>query len=261
MKLLFPFVVLAVSAFGQERFEADTVVKGYVCDFKTKKLVNGEITGVGVDGTTFEILFEDGVFWLANNLIMPDMSYVLTISDPKEKSKRRFLNRTFKVSTVGIKEDDLPLINDKEVDYPTGCGRTPNVFFAKNSSQLDILAIETLTELASTLKENPTVVMEIIGRAGFYEDGVAQLSLRRSEIIVDFLMGKGIVADRLITSIQSADSAPYIMDLYVPPIQRGTVLDKNYVDSLVGFELKELARKYNSAAQFKVIRNDYVPKK
>jgi peptidoglycan-associated lipoprotein len=88
-----------------------------------------------------------------------------------------------------------------------------------------------------------------------------KLSERRAKSVMDYLIAKGIPADRL-TFEGKGETTPKAVenDEEYLPFKTGDVLTKEFIDKLESRELKEKAHQYNRRTEFEVTGTTYVPK-
>lgn len=107
------------------------------------------------------------------------------------------------VSQLIEKEVQEPLVMGKDLDVKTievgQAYRINDINFATNSSALTTKAARIIEEFASFLKTNPQLRIAIHGHTDNVGDDAAnqQLSAQRARAVYDFLVSKGIAADRL----------------------------------------------------------------
>jgi len=120
----------------------------------------------------------------------------------------------------------------------------------------------SLDKLVETLNDNPNIVIEL----GSHTDSRASdvynidLSNRRAQSVVNYLIEKGIPRDRLIAkgygesqpkTVDKKDNAAYS---FLPV---GTVLSENFINGLGDEDRQEMAHFLNRRTEFKVLRTDY----
>jgi peptidoglycan-associated lipoprotein len=88
------------------------------------------------------------------------------------------------------------------------------------------------------------------------------LSQKRAQSVVDYLIAKGIAADRL-TARGYGETSPKVVDAPIlavtPFLREGVTLTEQYINSLATEEQKEIAHQINRRTEFRVLRTDYEP--
>ena len=120
----------------------------------------------------------------------------------------------------------------------------------------------SLDKLVETLNDNPNIVIEL----GSHTDSRAtdeynnDLSRRRAQSVVNYLIEKGIARDRLVAK-GYGESTPKVVDKkdndaysFLPV---GTTLTEQYITSLADEDQQEMANFLNRRTEFKVLREDY----
>jgi peptidoglycan-associated lipoprotein len=104
-----------------------------------------------------------------------------------------------------------------------------------------------LNGLISTLNNNQNITIELGSHTDTRDNNKnnAVLSQKRAQSVVDYLISKGIAADRLAAKGYGEDR-PLISDAEIA--------------NLKSKEEKEAAHQKNRRSEFKVLREDYVPK-
>jgi peptidoglycan-associated lipoprotein len=86
------------------------------------------------------------------------------------------------------------------------------------------------------------------------------LSQRRAQVVVQYLIDKGIEADRLLAK-GYGESTPKVVDAIIEGdnsfLKTGTVLSEQFINTLPNEEQKEIAHQINRRTEFKVERTDY----
>ena len=137
-----------------------------------------------------------------------------------------------------------------------------NIFFDLDKADLRPESMVSLDRLVETLNDNPNIVIEL----GSHTDSRASdaynddLSNRRAQSVVDYLIENGISEDRLIakgygeTQPKTVDKKDH--DAY-PFLPVGTILNESYVNSLGDEDRQEMAHFLNRRTEFKVLSTDY----
>ncbi|MCB0756045.1 MAG: OmpA family protein [Flavobacteriales bacterium] len=200
MKALIPLLFLSFSAFGQERFEEDTVVKGRVLGdgwFETR-LVDCKVSVAGTDGMEVDLFTNEfGEFYLTNEYIKPCHSYLLSILQIDEVGRSYFHNKTAVIRESELLPDSIPLVRDYVVTLRYGRLDLPYIFFDKNSTQLTEDALERLWHVLYELMDSPRFLVEIGGHACWDEQNPDAVGLNRAQTISDWLINEGLENHRL----------------------------------------------------------------
>lgn len=229
-------------------------LSGTVIDFKTKKPINdASISIVGTDGTSLETTTDGSGKY--NFELAPATSYVITAG-----KKDYYLNKTGKTTTVGF-EEDKDLIQDFELDPINRVIDLPNIFYDLAKWDLRPESKVSLDGLVETLNDNPTIVIELGSHTdtrGSDSQNLA-LSQKRAQSVVDYLIENGIAQERLVAK-GYGETTPKVLDVQVGSFEKGSVINDAFIAKLSTTELKEEAHQLNRRTEFKVLRNDYVPK-
>ena len=91
------------------------------------------------------------------------------------------------------------------------------------------------------------------------------LSQKRAQVVVQYLIDKGIEPERLLAK-GYGESTPKVVDTEMaklnPFLKAGSTLNDQYLNTLATDEQKEIAHQINRRTEFKVLRTDFVsPKK
>jgi peptidoglycan-associated lipoprotein len=137
-----------------------------------------------------------------------------------------------------------------------------NIFFDLDKADLRPESMVSLDRLVETLNDNANIVIEL----GSHTDSRASdaynidLSLRRAQSVVNYLIEKGIARDRLVAK-GYGESVPKVVDKqdnaaysFLPV---GTVLTESFINSLGDEDRQEMAHFLNRRTEFKVLRSDY----
>jgi peptidoglycan-associated lipoprotein len=110
--------------------------------------------------------------------------------------------------------------------------------------------------------DNPNITIEIgahTDRVGS-EEGNLQLSGKRAQSVVDYLIKKGIEAERL-TAKGYGKSQPVTVDKVIqkqyPFLKVGEVLTEEFIEGLSDEKEKELADSINRRTEFRVLKTTY----
>jgi len=191
-------------------------------------------------------------------ILKPNTDYVAITSD------KGYLNGKFKTSTKGrAMSEDLSIeMSMNSVAKPI---LLPNIFYDFNNWELRPESVTSLNTMIDILNDNPAIIVEM----GAHTDARGskeynlELSQKRAQAVVNYLIEHGIPAERL-RAKGYAQSEPFVVtpnlhEMYdFLPV--GQILDEAFIDSLVDDEKKEIAWQTNRRTQFRVLSNDYVVK-
>jgi peptidoglycan-associated lipoprotein len=157
-------------------------------------------------------------------------------------SKSRFFGDIGEASTYGLKESKDAEVNFKLNPIPLKDIKLDGILYDLNSADLRPESLTILDSLLKTLKSNPNFVIEIASHTDSRADSVYnnELSQRRAQSVVDFLVTNGVEKERLVA--------------------------KGYGESRLlneckdGIECTEEQHQQNRRTAFQVLSEDYVPK-
>ena len=141
--------------------------------------------------------------------------------------------------------------------------RIENIFFDFASADLRPESTVSLDKLVETLNDNPNIVIELGSHTDSRgnDDFNLELSHRRAQSVVNYLIGKGINPARLVSK-GYGETLPKTVDMRdheaYPFLPEGQVLTEQYINSIKDEDLQELAHFLNRRTEFKVLRTDFV---
>lgn len=226
-------------------------ITGHVYDQDEEPIQGAVVRVVGRNGMNFKVLTR------------PDGSYETSIERSTEyvmmSGKPGYLNRKAQFTSDPAEEDA-----DYEVDFILPSVSVPilveNIHYDYNEASLREESYPSLDELVTILNDNPYCTIELsahtdrIGSQAFNLD----LSQRRAQSVVDYLISQGIAPERL-TPVGYGKSEPRVIDeslalKYGFPV--GQILDEEYVNTLDEAH-QSLADQINRRTEFKVLSNTF----
>jgi peptidoglycan-associated lipoprotein len=231
-------------------------VNGVVKDESTDQILPGSVVkSVGSDGITVEgTASEEGTFRF---MLKPGTDYVFIASQPG------YLNGKERESTRGLdqsKEFDVTI-------YLASTGNVielPNIFYDFAKWDLRPESMVSLDNLVETLNDNPNVTIELMSHTdsrGTPADNL-ELSQKRAQSVVDYLISKGIASDRL-QAKGYGESQPKVVDEKIKQendfLELEEVLTEGFINQLESPELQEKAHQVNRRTEFRVLSTDYIP--
>ena len=181
-----------------------------------------------------------GRYIFDDDYIKENVSYTL------EVSKEGYLNNTFTESTIGVKES-VNLIQDIVLEPTVKEIIIPRIEYDYNSAKLRPKSKEALDALIVVLKKNPNVVIKLRShtdsRAG--NEFNMELSQKRAQICVDYMVAKGIEPKRLV-ALGMGETEPFEMDVKDGKLRVGAILSPDFIENKLRRKKdKEKAHQYN----------------
>lgn len=228
------------------------IVEGTILDTKGEAIADATIRLVGDDGTNVKAqVRRDGTYRLKLN---KDTRYAMLAT------ARGYLNAQQQMSTQGMNDSHtykynftLPLIS-KPV-------KMTNIFYEFGKWTLTSNSEQGLNELVKLLNDNPNITIELAAHTDMVgnNDANKQLSLRRAQSVVDYLIQHGIKADRL-TPVGYGEEKPVVVDeelhkqyTFLPKDQ---LLDEVFISTLPA-DKQEICHSLNRRTEFRVLKTTY----
>ena len=235
--------------------------------FSVTGLVKDEKTGMPINASLVQLIASDGSNLQAETgsggdfkfALKADVDYIFLAS------KRGYLNGKEKETTKGQDKSREFMITilltatDKPIELP-------NILYDFGKWDLRPESMVSLDKLVETLFDNPNVTIELMSHTDSRdtEEYNQNLSQKRAQVVVDYLINKGIEAARL-TAKGYGESTPKVVDASIasqnPFLKAGATLNDQLINSLANDEQKEIAHQINRRTEFKVLRTDYEPPK
>jgi peptidoglycan-associated lipoprotein len=236
--------------------------------FSVTGLVKDEKTGAPVTGSLVELIASDGNSLQSETGTGGDFKFALKadVDYIMVASKRGYLKGKDKETTKGQEKsrEFMVTILLTPIDNPI---ELPNILYDFGKWELRPESMVSLDKLVETLIDNPNVTIELMSHTDSRdtEQYNQDLSQRRAQVVVQYLIEKGIEAERL-SAKGYGESTPKIVDAPIsaqnPFLKSGTPLTELYINTLGNEEQKEIAHQINRRTEFRVLRTDYeAPKK
>jgi peptidoglycan-associated lipoprotein len=227
---------------------------GVVRNERTDEVIpDATIKSIGSDGITLDTKTgKDGIFRFT---LKPATDYVFIAE------KTGFLKGKERESTKGVSQSTefKTEIFLASIEKPI---EVQNIFFDLDKADLRPESMVALDKLVETLNDNPTIVIEL----GSHTDSRASdaynndLSNRRAQSVVNYLIEKNIPRDRLVGK-GYGETTPKVVDkkdnAAYPFLPVGTVLTESFINGLGDDDRMEMAHFLNRRTEFKVLRSDY----
>ncbi|MDP4208738.1 MAG: OmpA family protein [Bacteroidota bacterium] len=221
-----------------------------------KPLADVNVKVISSDGLTYDLKTDkDGNL---NLNLKPNTDYVFIAS------KDGYLNGKDRQTTKGI---------DKSRDFKVSIAMVsiakpielPNIFYDFAKWDLRPESMVALDKLVETLNDNPNITIELMSHSdarGNEADNLV-LSQKRAQSVVNYLVEKGIAAERLVAK-GYGKTVPKVVDKKLSEqhnfLKEGDVLNEAFIGALPDAALQDVAHQINRRTEFKVLRTDYKKK-
>jgi len=237
-------------------------LSGNITDDSSKKDLSGVLVqlvrsdGFSVSSTTDK----KGFYKFDKDVILPNSTFTLTFS------KVDYFSKKAQESTVGIERSKDIVLNETLVKIPEIPIELPEILYDLGKWELKPQFRDSLNGLIKTLELNPKIAIELSSHTDSRPIPMTntELSRRRAMSVIDYLISKGIAADRL-KAKGAGETEPKILlrDSYKDGVRfkKGSILSDEFISSLKTTKEKEAAHALNRRTEFKVISKNYVPSK
>ena len=163
-----------------------------------------------------------------------------TLSKKKERDLQEDIVYQIKIPLTPVKEDLVI--------------KFPPILYPSNSSEITPAASVILDQMAEVIQDNPMILVEL----GSHTDARSSdeynkiLSQKRAESAVNYIISKGISADR-ITAVGYGESIPLKLKETREGIAEGTELTETFINTLPTEEMKDKAHAWNRRTEFKIV--------
>jgi peptidoglycan-associated lipoprotein len=235
--------------------------------FNVTGLVKDEKTGSPIAQSTVQLIASDGSNLQAETgaggdfkfALKPNVDYIFVAS------RKGYLNGKDKQTTKGQEKsrDFMVTILLTATDKPI---ELPNILYDFGKWDLRPESMVSLDKLVETLLDNPEVTIELMSHTDSRdtEQYNQELSQKRAQVVVQYLIDKGIEAGRL-SPRGYGESSPKVVSSDITEqnsfLKTGVTLTEQYINSLATEEQKEIAHQINRRTEFRVLRTDYRPVK
>ena len=233
--------------------------KGIVIDKDTRINISGAKLDIeGSDGNYISLKTDEkGEYKLPLSFVKDNVSYKINISYPN------YLNYVNSFNTFGIPKSFFTYKNDSyvytkilnfELNLITSTIVIPRIEYDFNSAKLRENSKYQLDKLKNLLDENPFIIIQIRSHTDHIgsDESNLDLSYRRAESCVKYLISKGISKDRL-SYVGLGEKDPFVVAKNVKSsFALGTKLTEDYIITLDD-ELEQEARQFNRRTDFKVL--------
>lgn len=238
--------------FSFENPEVVQTIRGWVYEQDGYELTAADVRLVGSDGTYERLgVRGDGSFEYE---VKPGVDYIVLAMC------NGFLNHKEEMHV-----DSAKVSETYDLQFPLASISAPvlidNIFYEFNKATLLPESAHALDSLAMLLNENPNVTIELSAHTDYRgsDNYNKNLSQKRAEACVKYLIEHGIAADRL-TAVGYGEERPKtirkkVADRY-PWLKENDVLTEDFITKLKPDE-QETANALNRRTEFRVLRTTY----
>lgn len=227
-------------------------VKGWVYEQEGYELPAAQVYMIGSDGTNLKLgVKSDGSF---EKELTPGVEYMFLATC------KGFLNHKEELMVVPMNDS-----HEYVLQFPLASITAPvlidNIFYDFNKATLRPESQTALDELVKLLNENPNVTIELSSHCDYKGSSAYNklLAQRRAESVVNYLVDKGIVRDRLSPVGYGKEKPKTIRKKLTEKLtwlKEGDVLTEEFIKKLDP-EKQEICNQLNRRTEFIVLRTTY----
>lgn len=233
--------------------ELKIMISGWVLDKDEEPVPNAVIRIVGNDGSNQkEVARNDGSFRFPLNR---GVSYVMMAG------AKGYLNGKQEFTSDNAEEDA-----EYYIDFILASINKPvvieNIFYDYDKATLRPESCTALDEMAQIMRDNPNITIEMASHTDRHggEAYNMNLSQRRAQSVIDYLISVGISKDRLQAQGYGKSRPKVItkkLNREYPQFPEGTELTPEFIETLSD-EDKDAADQINRRTEFQVLSIDYI---
>jgi len=225
---------------------------GEVSNKDTKQKIDGAmIRIIGTDGTNLKMRADGGRFQMK---LKPETDYVFAAF------KDGYLNDKVKTSTKGL--DDSKEFHFQfslaPTDEPIKVNNINYAFGSYDITEESKAALDTVVQL---LTANPTITIELMAHTDFVGSDKfnSELSQKRAQSVVDYLISKGISSARLVAKGYGETWPKKVTKALAKQydfLKKNDELNEEFIMKLTP-EQQEIAKMLDRRTEFRVLSNDF----
>ena len=232
--------------------QLEFIVEGSVTDNNGEHLSEATLRLVGNDGTNVKTqIRRDGTYRLKLN---KNARYVMLVN------ARGYLNEKQILSTEDLTDSHTYTHNFmlSPISKPV---KMSNIFYLFGSWELTPDSEEGLNALIKLLNDNPNITIELAAHTDHIGQNQAnqELSLKRAQSVVDYLIRHGIEQERL-TAVGYGEEQPVVVDELLhqqyPYLPKDQMLDEAFITTL-STDKQEVCNSLNRRTEFRVLKTTY----
>lgn len=237
-------------------------MEGVLVDEETSDPLQGVNVHIeGSDGSSFDaITNKKGYFDFGDEVISQGVEYEVTYT------KDTYVEVLDTVTTQDLTIHDFETTDEGylytiAVDLSMKVYRLPIVLphieYDLGSAELRDLAMKDLDQLVEVLETNEDLRIQLRSHTDFRsgDEFNQELSQRRAEACVEYLIEQGIDASRL-QAVGMGESEPYVLQEDRNGFMKGDVLSQEFIEKIRSKRRREVAHQMNRRTDFKQIESD-----
>jgi peptidoglycan-associated lipoprotein len=225
---------------------------GEIFNKETDQKIDGAMVRIiGTDGTNLKVRASGGRFQYK---LKPETEYVFAAF------KDGYLNDKARLTTVGLADskDFRFIFKLAPTDEPI---KVNNINYATGSYQITEESKAALDSVAQLLVLNPTIKIELMAHTDFVgsDQFNSELSQKRAQSVVDYLISKGITAGRLVAKGYGETWPKKVTKALAKQydfLKKGDELNEAFILKLTP-EQQEIAKMLDRRTEFRVLSNDF----
>ena len=225
---------------------------GEVSNKDTKQNIDGAmIRIIGTDGTNMKMRADGGRFQIK---LKPETEYVIAAF------RDGYLNDKVRTSTVGLEDSKDFHFQFKlaPTDEPI---KVNNINYAFGSYEITEESKAALDSVVQLLSLNPTIKIELMAHTDFVGSDKfnSELSQKRAQSVVDYLISKGINPARMIAKGYGKTWPKKVTKALAKQydfLKRNDELNEEFIMKLTP-EQQEIAKMLDRRTEFRVLSNDF----
>ena len=235
-----------------ENPEIIQTIKGWVYEMDGYELTEAQVYLVGNDGTNVKIAVKgDGSF---TQEVQPGVDYVMLATC------KGYLNHKEEIHIETSKESE-----EHVLQFPLASITAPvlidNIFYDLNKATLRPESSQALDKLVQLLNDNPHVAIELGAHCDYRgtTEYNLQLSQRRAESVINYLIEKGIEKQRLVAK-GYGKGVPKSVNRKLSEKYEWLQTGEKLTESFIAKQLKdnqEICNQLNRRTEFRVIKTTY----
>ena len=216
-----------------------------------QKIDGAMVRIIGTDGTNLKVRANGGRFQYK---LKPETDYVFAAF------KDGYLNDKARMSTIGLTDskDFKFLFKLSPTDEPI---KVNNINYATGSYQITEESKLALDSVVQLLVLNPTIKIELMAHTDFVgsDQFNSDLSQKRAQSVVDYLISKGITPGRLVAKGYGETWPKKVTKTIAKQydfLKKGDELNEAFILKLPP-EQQEIAKMLDRRTEFRVLSNDF----